>query len=185
MLAGACPHAVGAASAITKNRDGTVEIAGRKLQCGNVRSTLDRRLPNLGISIPDIRLLVLNPVLLQRFPQVVRLFVYNHECGHHHVGASELRADCWAVGQGVREGWLDKQGLAQVCRSFGNAPKTPTHPSGAVRCRNLERCFASATSTFAQASHGVSPGVGPGATPVSDGPRLVAGPKLLREGSRR
>ena len=45
------------------------------MRCGKVRSTLDPRLQNLGISIPARRLLVLNPTLLQRHPHTVRLFV--------------------------------------------------------------------------------------------------------------
>ena len=48
--------------------------------------------------------------------------------------AAKPGADCWAVKQGVRQGWLDRQGIDQVCRSFGNTPETPTHPSGASRC---------------------------------------------------
>ena len=35
--------------------------------------------------------------------------------------------------------------LAQVCRSFGNAPETSTHPSGASRCASLDQCFANVT----------------------------------------
>jgi len=84
--------------------------------------------------------------LVARQPGPVGLFVYYHECGHHHVGASELGADCWAVRRGVREGWLDSAGLQQICTSFGNAPATATHPSGARRCSNLNRCFAAAAS---------------------------------------
>jgi hypothetical protein len=93
---------------------------------------------------------------------VVRLFVFYHECGHHHVGASELGADCWAVGQGVRQGWLDRGELGQVCRSFGNAPATATHPSGSERCANVERCLASAIAGRGQpASARSAAGSGP------------------------
>ena len=114
-------------------------MAGRALKCGSVRNVLDNRLPNLGIASPGV--LVMNPRLLTRQPQTVRLFVFYHECGHHHVGGNELKADCWAVGEGVREGWLDRKGLTQVCASFNDAPPTPTHPSG--------RANAAAISTAA------------------------------------
>ena len=94
----------------------------------------------------------LRPRLLARYSGAVQLFVFHHECGHTRVGESELEADCWAVGQGVRDGWLDRNGLAQVCRSFDNAPETDTHPSGKRRCANIDRCFAKAETEVAQSS---------------------------------
>src|SRR5262245_52396767 len=131
---------------ITLQADGSVRIAAHTLRCGDVRNVLDRRLQNLGISVPDAKLLVINPKLVARQPGPVALFVFHHECGHHHVGASELAADCWAVERGVFDGWLDAAGVAQVCKSFGDGPATATHPSGARRCTNLNRCFAAARS---------------------------------------
>ena len=125
--------------------DGKVMIAGRALRCGTVRNVLDPRLPNLGVAAPGM--LVLNPQLLNRQSNTVRLFVYHHECGHHHVGASEIAADCWAVKQGVRQGWLGRQSLDQICGSFGNRPATPTHPASADRCASLQQCFAGATAS--------------------------------------
>jgi hypothetical protein len=172
-----------AAPAASLQKDGSIEIAGRSLRCGKVRNALDPRLPNLGISIPSTRLLVINPNLLRRHPETVRLFVFYHECGHHHVGGSEFSADCWAVDRGVREGWLDKTGLVGVCRSFGNAPETPTHPSGARRCRNLDRCFASASAAVAHER--AQPTAKPAATAQADGPALVSGPTLVRNGASR
>ena len=91
---------VQSASPISLQRDGAVTIAGRVLRCGSVRNVLDPRLPNLGVAAPGV--LVLNPGLLNRQSEIVRLFVFHHECGHHHVGASELKADCWAVTEGVK-----------------------------------------------------------------------------------
>jgi hypothetical protein len=180
--------ALEAASPISLQRDGSVEIGGRSLRCGKVRSTLDPRLQNLGISIPARRLLVLNPTLLQRHPHTVRLFVFYHECGHHHVGASEFGADCWAAERGVREGWLDKDGLAQICKSFGNAPATPTHPSAARRCSNLDRCFASVSASIARQSP-KAPSAPPvsqsPAEPAKETPNLVTAPALVRSGVAR
>lgn len=160
-------HRTDASPAVRDARDGTLEIAGRVVRCGRVRNVLDVRLPNLGISIPDKGVLVINPSMLQRYPESVRLFVYHHECAHHHVGGDEMKADCWAVDRGVRDGWLDKAKLAEVCRSFGNAPSTPTHPSAASRCRNLERCFAATTAKT---------------TPAIGAPALRSGPTLVRSG---
>ena len=155
--------------------DGTIKISGRALKCGTVRNLLDERLPNLGISVPGGRLLVLNPALLARQPEIVRLFVFHHECGHQYVGASELDADCWAVRRGVQGGWLSKTGLLQVCTSFRGVPPTPTHPSGVLRCRNLERCFAVAIAKKTKQ-------MVPSATPKR---LLVSKPRLVRNGALR
>jgi hypothetical protein len=139
---------------------------------------LDPRLPNLGIAMPDRRLLVINPKLLSSHPKTVRLFVFQHECGHHHVGGSELSADCWAVRRGVSDGWLDRAGLAQVCRSFGGAPATATHPSAERRCRNLDMCFTRAEADKASTQRAAIP-------QRAEPPQLVVGITLVREGVSR
>jgi hypothetical protein len=118
----------------------SVTLAGRKVQCGRAEIMLDRELPSEGGAADDF--LILNPDMLNEQPPAVRLFVFAHECGHLSVGDGELDADCAAVQTGVRERWLDRKGLDQVCQSFEGAPETPTHPSAERRCQNLDRCFA-------------------------------------------
>jgi hypothetical protein len=75
-------------SPIALRRNGELLIADRVLRCGRVRNVLDPGLPTPGSAPPGV--VVLNPYLLNRQPDAVRLFVFHHECGHHHVGASEL-----------------------------------------------------------------------------------------------
>jgi hypothetical protein len=160
-------------------RDGSLKIGGRELRCGQVRNVLDQRLPSEGAAGPGV--LVINPRLIARMPEIVRLFVFHHECGHHNIGASELKADCWAVEAGVREGWLDRNGLKLVCRSFGNAPETPSHPSGRRRCHNVDACYTRAVAKFAKSS----PPAGATAAasqPAPAAPKLIAGPKLIGSG---
>jgi hypothetical protein len=135
-------------SPIHLRRDGELLIAGRALRCGRRRNVLDPGLPNLGSAAPGV--IVLNPNLLNRVPDAVRLFVFHHECGHHNVGSSETGADCWAVKQGVALGWFDYRALEQVCGSFGDVPASATHPSGARRCASLRQCFANATAAAAR-----------------------------------
>ena len=154
-------------------------IANRQVRCENVRTLLDRDLPNLGAAEPDRRLLILNPLLLKRMSETVQLFVFHHECGHHQIGASELGADCWAVGRGLRDGWLDAQGLKQVCGSFGNAQETETHPSAKRRCANLDRCFAVASADLARSRPQRPVRV------ASSEPQLVTRPRLLWSGRTR
>ena len=128
---------------------------------------MDRRLPSEGAAAPGV--LILNPRMLNEQPAIVRLFVFHHECGHHHVGESELKADCWAVDRGVRDGWLDQRGLKEVCDSFEDAPETSSHPSGRRRCRNIDQCFATALAAL------------PPRTPI--GPKTAAPPTRLASAS--
>jgi hypothetical protein len=160
------------------SRGGAIELGGRRVSCDNVQLRLDGYLENLGAAAPDDRLLILNPRLLGRYSKTVQLFVFHHECGHHRVGASELKADCWAVNRGVRDGWLDRNGLGQVCRSFGNAPETETHPSGRQRCSYIDRCFATAELEVARERKAQERRVATEA--IRNAPKLVSGPHLVR-----
>jgi hypothetical protein len=188
------PPAISAQSAqsIAKQRDGTVLIAGRSLRCGKMRNVLDPGLPNLGLAAPGV--VVFNPRQLSRWPDTVRLFVFHHECGHHHVGGDEMAADCWAVKEGVRHGWLSRDGLGQVCRSFGNGPATSTHPAGSRRCASLDRCFTTAVAALAkekakaatieaQAAPAAPPDAANAAVPANSAPKLLWGPTLKRSGA--
>lgn len=122
----------------------SVTLAGRKVTCNKADIYVDNDLPSEGGAGDTV--LILNPDMLNQQPPTVRLFVFNHECGHLTVGDSELDADCYAVGKGVREGWLDRRGLNEVCDSFEGAPETDSHPSAKRRCANLDRCFTKAAS---------------------------------------
>lgn len=164
---------------VQRTRESTIEMAGRQVYCDRVRLRLDRHLENLGAAALDERLLVLNPLLLRQYSKTVQLFVFYHECGHHHVGGSELKADCWAVDRGVRDGWLDRNGLGQVCRSFEDAPETETHPSGRHRCANIDRCFATTQTTVARERKALQTRIE--AIAAQQAPKLVSGPRLVRE----
>jgi hypothetical protein len=158
---------------------GTVlaKIVGRPVACANARVVLDRRLPSEGAAGRGV--LILNPRLLGELPGVVRLFVFHHECGHQHVGGSELEADCWAVGRGVDEGWLVRKDLKAVCDSFDGVPATATHPSAARRCRNLDRCFATAAAARDRRQSIAAAA----AKKTQQEPQLVSGPKPISSGT--
>jgi len=87
------------------------------------------------------------------------------------------------VSEGVKQDWLDRGGLAEACRSFGNAPATSTHPSGARRCANLDRCFAAAIAAHPKQQLARTPMVS--AVVTRDAPKLVSGPTLVRSGILR
>jgi hypothetical protein len=182
LLASLASHELDAATPISLQKNGALAVAGRSLRCPNTRAVLDSQLPNLGLAARGV--VVFNPRLLNRQTDTVRLFVFHHECGHHYVGGSETGADCWAVKQGVRQGWLNREGLAQVCRSFGNAPETPTHPSGASRCASLDQCFANVTVAQTRRTKAVEAAKAYSAETGSGSPELISGPTFLRDGKR-
>ena len=181
--------------------DGSFQVGGRRLTCENVRTRMDRDLPNLGVAVPAQRLLLINPDLIGRQPSIVQMFVFAHECGHHRVGASELGADCWAVNHGVADGWLSRASLNQICKSFGGRPATPTHPSAQSRCAALDRCFGTAMArhapTIAKPVQTAAPAPGPdrgsrplvakskagGTAEAAGEPSIVSQPRLLWSGS--
>lgn len=161
--------------------DGGVKVAGKSYRCGKVPTVFDRSLPMEGAAVIG-EALYLNPTLMQKHPEAVRIFIYHHECAHHRGEETELGADCWAVDRGVQGGWLDRSGLGAVCRSFANEPESSTHPSGKRRCRNLDRCFAAATAAHPQS---VIAAVTPPAKPPLPvrGFRLRHGPTFVSEGT--
>ena len=170
---------ISSSSAMVLKRDGTLNVAGHTLRCGTMRNVLDRRLPGLGLAAPGV--VVFNPRLISRQSNTVRLFVFHHECGHHHVGGSETGADCWAAKQGVRQGWLRREGLGDVCRSFGNGPATSTHPAGATRCVSLQQCFTTAVAEQERRSKQAAKNSTPPTTDAAV-PELVSGPTLMYDG---
>jgi hypothetical protein len=151
------------------------------VRCSNVEVVMDRRLPSEGAAAPGV--LILNPRMLNEQPAIVRLFVFHHECGHHHVGESELKADCWAVDRGVRDGWLDQRGLKEVCDSFEDAPETSSHPSGRRRCRNIDQCFATALAALPPRTPiGPKTAAPPTRLASAEAPKLVKEPTLVATG---
>ncbi len=142
----------------------SVTLAGRKMNCGKADIMIDRELPSEGGAGETV--LILNPNMLNQQPPTVRLFVFTHECGHITVGDSELDADCYAVNRGVKDGWLNRKGLREVCDSFEGAPETDTHPSAKRRCVNLDRCFAKAEADMTP--------IAPKPVPARMEPRLPA-----------
>ena len=121
---------------------GSAKIGGRRMGCRAARVRLSSKLPGIGAAAKGI--IFLNPRLLRRYPSVTRRMIFLHECGHQYVGASETRADCWAVKAAKRQGWLTERGVRTVCRSFANSPGSGRHPPGPARCSAMIACFRSA-----------------------------------------
>lgn len=111
-------------------------IAGRDMVCHGAKVLEDYDIPSEGAAA-STDILLINPRMMNHQPKKVRWFVFAHECSHlrRDVQDSERKADHFAVVRGVNEGWLDEEGLKQVCASFDDAPSDGVHPSGRDRCR--------------------------------------------------
>lgn len=127
----------------------SVSVAGRTVKCrNNIRVSLNSQVPSEGVAHPGG--ITLNPRLLRRQPAMVQLFIFYHECGHHHIGGQEEKADCWAATRGVSEKWLEEQSIDEICSSFGrgNRPSEFGHPGARDRCQYLRSCYDAAVAKY-------------------------------------
>ena len=58
-----------AAAPVQMQPDGTLQIAGRTVQCGRARNVLDPHMPNLGMASRRRNEVILNPARLSRYPE--------------------------------------------------------------------------------------------------------------------
>jgi len=119
---------------------GELRINGYRMRCGTRATVIDDNLDDYGAAYPGF--IILNTKLLLRLPQPVMLWIYSHECGHQFRGPDEETADCFGVQRGRREGWLNEQGLNDVCNFIAAAKGDNMHFAGPHRCEAMRRCFA-------------------------------------------
>lgn len=117
---------------------GRTEIDGHVMPCGATPTILDPHFADFGGSFPGY--IVLNPKLFAGLSTPVKLWIFSHECAHQKLGPDELKADCAAVQRGRREGWLDGQGLEQICAFMAPARGDKSHFTGAKRCALMKAC---------------------------------------------
>jgi hypothetical protein len=122
---------------------GELELDGQKIICGRRPTVLDEKLDDYGAAYPGF--LILNPKLMAKVSQPVKLWIHAHECGHQYRGPDEETADCFAVQRGRRQGWLTPEGLEEVCRFIAPAKGDSMHFSGSHRCESMRRCYADPT----------------------------------------
>jgi hypothetical protein len=134
------PEAYAADNDATLAPAGQIEIDGRRMTCGSFPTLLDTRLSDFGGAFRGF--IVLNPRLFGDLATPVKLWIYSHECAHQTVGKDEVKADCVAVQRGRKEGWLNPEGLAQICEFMRPARADRSHFSGAQRCELMQQCFA-------------------------------------------
>ncbi|MGC1779263.1 MAG: hypothetical protein WBB34_15065 [Xanthobacteraceae bacterium] len=127
---------------------GKLVLDGHRMSCGSWATVLDPNVDDYAKSYPQI--VILNMPLVAKVPTAVKLWIYSHECGHLFGGPDENKADCFAVRRGRSAGWLDAQGLEQVCSFISAARPDAMHVSGRERCNMMRECFRQAAPKPAQ-----------------------------------
>ena len=119
---------------------GQLTLDGHRMICGTYATVLD---PNLNdyAAAPYRQFIILNMPYVAKVPTAVKLWIYDHECGHKFVGLDENKADCYAIGRGRKEGWLNAASLEQVCKFISAARPDVLHVSGPDRCTLMRECF--------------------------------------------
>lgn len=118
---------------------GQYVVEGTRMICGKRPTVIDPNFVSWGGALPGF--LIMNPKKVQGLPKAVKLYVYSHECGHQFVGADESAADCFAIRRGIRRGWLNSEGLAQICAFISQLKGDSVHPPGTNRCEAMRQCF--------------------------------------------
>lgn len=99
-----------------------------------------------------LRVIYLNPTILNVLPLSIRLFTYAHECAHHHLGhtygfqqlSREKDADCWAIRIGREQGWITPKVIDVMAHYFRGNPGSPWgHLPGPQRLQNFVNCYNS------------------------------------------
>ena len=99
-----------------------------------------------------VRVIYLNPFILNNLPPSVQLFVYAHECAHHALGhtygfnqfSREIEADCWAIRTGRDHDWITPNALTMLSYYYiGNPGSFWGHLPGPQRVQNFFNCYNS------------------------------------------
>ena len=122
---------------------GELVLDGHRMSCGSWATVLDPNLDDYAKSYPHI--VILNMPYVTKVPTAVKLWIYSHECGHLFGGPDENKADCFAVRRGLAAGWLNPQGLEQVCSFISAGRPDAMHTSGPERCELMRQCYKQAT----------------------------------------
>jgi hypothetical protein len=111
---------------------GQLKIDGRGVNCGKRPTVLNPNFDSWGGAFPGF--LILNTKKISGLSTQVKLYVYSHECGHQFQGADESKADLFAIRRGVRWGWLDAQGMEEICVFISQLKGDSVHAPGPKRC---------------------------------------------------
>jgi hypothetical protein len=118
---------------------GQLKLDGKALNCGKRPTVLNPNFDSWGGAFPGF--LILNPKKMNGLSTQVKLYIYSHECGHQFVGADETKADLFAIRRGVKWGWLDAQGMEDICVFISQLKGDSVHPPGSKRCETMRHYY--------------------------------------------
>ena len=118
---------------------GALKIDGKPAACGKRPTVYNPNFDSWGGAFPGF--LILNNAKMKGLSTQVKLYIYSHECGHQFIGADETKADLFAIRRGVRYGWLDAQGMEDICTFISQLKGDAVHPPGPERCETMRNYY--------------------------------------------
>jgi hypothetical protein len=118
---------------------GTLKLDGRTVNCGKRPTVLNSNFDSWGGAFPGF--VILNTKKITGLSTPVKLYIYSHECGHQFEGPDETKADLFAIRRGVKWGWLDAQGMEDICTFISTLKGDAVHPPGPQRCETMRNYY--------------------------------------------
>ncbi len=118
---------------------GQLKLDGKAVNCGKRPTVLNPNFDSWGGAFPGF--LILNTKKISGLSTQVKLYIYSHECGHQFEGADETKADLFAIRRGVKWGWLDAQGVEDICVFISQLKGDSVHPPGPQRCETMRNYY--------------------------------------------
>jgi hypothetical protein len=127
---------------------GSLKIDGKSVNCGKRPTVMNPNFDSWGGAFPGF--LILNSKKIQGLSTQVKLYIYSHECGHQFEGPDETKADLFAIRRGVKWGWLDAQGMEDICTFISQLKGDSVHPPGPQRCETMRKYYRELIETGTQ-----------------------------------
>lgn len=118
---------------------GQLKLDGKSVNCGKRPTVLNPNFDSWGGAFPGF--LILNTKKIKGLSTQVKLYIYSHECGHQFIGADETKADLFAIRRGIKWGWLNAQGLEEICIFISKLKGDAVHPPGTQRCETMRTYY--------------------------------------------
>jgi hypothetical protein len=121
---------------------GEFELDGKQMSCGRFPTVLDPALDDFSAAYEGF--LIINPRRIARLTSAQKRWVFGVACGYQFRVYDPEGADCYSIQKGFREGWLNPDGLEEVCRFITPAKGRPAEDiaPGVERCAKMRRCLA-------------------------------------------
>ena len=138
---------------------GMLKIDGKSVNCGTRPTVLNPNFNSWAGAFPGF--MILNTKKLDGLSTPVKLYLYSHECGHQFVGADEVKADFFAIRRGMKLGWLNAQGMKDICTFISKLKATAAHPPGPARCEMMRKYYRQTAATTNAPSSSKAQTLGP------------------------